>query len=152
VADVDYLMNQSAAAKDIKKQLAEKRQEFRAEFQSIEENLQAEERALVEQRNELSQTQFQAKAQAFRQDLSEQQERLQQRRAALDEAFSDALQKLQVEIGQLIQATAREEGLDFVFAKQQVLFAAKGQRDLTQTLLERLDQKVTTIQVEIDAE
>lgn len=149
VADADYLMNETAAAKSVKAQLKTQSAKFQKEFKDTEATLQQEEKALIAKRPNLTEAEFKKQIEAFRAKMNEESKKFQTKKAKLDKAFQNALKELQKQIGLTIQEVAKEKGLAYVLSKQDVLFAAAGQPDITQDVLARLNQKTKTIDISI---
>ena len=148
LADADYLMNEAAAAKDIKKQLKTQRDKFQQEFKTTEAILQKEERAILEQRKNLTEAEFKKQVETFQKKMVDEQKKFEQRKAKLDDGFAKALKELQMEIGKVIQEVAKEQGHEIVISKQSALFAAAGQADITSEVLKRLDTRKQSIKVD----
>ncbi len=147
LADADYLMNVSEAAKSIKGQLKSQREKFQSDFKSTQASLQKDEKALLEKRKNLTDEEFKKQISTFQSKMKSEESKFQKKKEGLDEGFSNALKDLQKEIGLVIQQVAKEKSLDLVISKQSILFAAAGQKDITEDVLTALNAKIKTIQV-----
>ncbi len=149
VADADYLMNETSAARDIKEQLKTQTEKFQQEYKTTEAVLKKEEKSLLEKRPNLTEAEFKKQIEAFQKKMADESKKFQNKKAKLDKAFQEALRELQKEVGLTIQEIAREKEIVYVLSKKDVLFAAAGQPDLTEDVLKRLNEKTKTIPVSI---
>lgn len=147
IVDTDYIMNQSDAAKSIKSQLKTQREKFQQDFQSAEKALQEQEKSIIEKRPNLTDDEFKKQIDAFRQKMVSEERKFKQKQENVSQALNSALAELEKEIGLAIQQISKEKGFKFVLSKQDVLFAAAGQPDITQETLSLLNAKKKTIQV-----
>jgi outer membrane protein len=149
VADADVIMNKSKAGMSIKDQLKDKKDAYQKEFEKMQSDLRDQEGELLKKRGSIPPEEFQTKAQEFREMLAKEDSAFQKKRSELDAATQNALQELQVKIGESIQAVAKEKELDFVFPKQGLLYASAGQIDITKDVVEKLDNEVKRIDVKV---
>ena len=147
VADADYIMNQAEAAKSIKSQLKAQQDKFQADFQAIEKSLQEQEKAIVEKRPNLTEEEFKKQIIAFRQKMAAEDQKFKQKQANANTSLKKALAELEQEIGLAVQQIAKEKGYTHVLSKQNILFAAAGQPDITQDVLKAVNAKKKTIQI-----
>lgn len=148
VADADFLMNESKAGLSIKEQLKSKKEAYKKEFQDTQSEFQEQEKELLSKRESLPVEEFQSKAQEFTTKLAKEEVEFKKKRAELDASVQKALAELQAKIGETIQVVAKEKNVDFVMPKQGLLYAAAGQIDLTQDVLEKLNKEVTRIEIQ----
>ncbi len=145
VADADYIMNEAAAAKSLKTQLKSQQDKFQKEFQSVQSSLQAEEKTIIEKRPNLTEDEFRKQIVAFRSKTVGAEKKFNDKKKKAGDNLNAALKELEKEIGAMIQQIANEKGYSYVLSKQNLLFAAAGQPNITQEVLKRLNEKVKTI-------
>lgn len=148
VVDVQHCLQLSTAAQDIQKQLDAQRTIYQAEISKQEDQLRAQEQDLANRRGEMSQDAFTQKQRAFEQQVADVQHSVQARKAALDEAYSQAMGTVRSTLLQIVADIASEQKASIVLSKQQVVLVEKT-LDITDTVLERLNKKLPQVTVKI---
>lgn len=148
VVDVQYLLQESAAARDIHRQLEAQREIYQNEIAEQEDKLRAAEEELARQRTILSREAFIERRREFEKQVAEVQRQVQSRKRALDQAFNEAMNELRSNLLQVVAEIAQEEGATLVLAKSQVVLVEKS-LDLTEEVMESLDRKLPKIAVTV---
>lgn len=148
VVDVQRIMHEATAAKDVRSQIEAKRQVLGTQISTEENQLRQAEQELADQRALLSNEAFAKKRQAFQQQVADMQRKVQLSRRQLDQAFVDAMAKIQEVLLRVVAELAAERKVDIVLRKSQVLVFAKTM-DLTAPTLERLNAKIKKITIEM---
>jgi len=65
--------------------------------------------------------------------------------------FFQARQQMEQALGPILQEVVKEQGANIVVDKQAVVFATANSFDITQKVIDRLDQKLPTIKVDLNA-
>ena len=65
--------------------------------------------------------------------------------------FFQARQQMEQALGPIVQEVVKEEGANIVVDKQAVVFATASSFDITQKVIDRLNQKLPTIKVDLNA-
>lgn len=146
VLDFQLVLRESAAAKDIRRQIEVYRKTYQDEIKKEEDKLRAEEAELKQQRAILSPEAFEQRRQQFERKVIEVQRKVQDRTRALDAAFNDAMDKLQSTLIPIVTELTRTQRFNIVVEKSQVMFAATD-LDITKDVIEALDKKLQTIKV-----
>ncbi len=149
VVDVQYLLSESKAAKDLEKQLAKQQETFQKEIEGFEEELRGAEQALIKKRETLSEEQFLKEKQVFEGKVLEKRRILQTRKKGLDEAFGKALGTLRGKIVEIVAQIAEEEDIELVVTRQNVVIVEKT-IDRTKEVLKRLDKDLPKIKLNVD--
>ena len=148
VVDVQQIMQVSAAAQSIQKQLDAQRQTYQKEISKQEENLRAAEQELGRQRSNLAPEAFEQKRREFEQQVADVQRSVQNRKRVLDQAFNESMKKLHETMLEVVAEVAGEQKASLVLAKQQVVIAEKS-LDLTGSVLDRLNKKLPSVAVTV---
>lgn len=148
VVDVQKIMLESAAAKNVRSQIETRREALGGQISAEEKQLRQAEQDLAEQRSLLSNDAFAKKRQAFQRRVANMQRKVQVSRRQLDQAFVDAMAKIQDVLLRVVAELAGERKVDIVLRKSQVLVFAKTM-DLTAPTLERLNAKIKKITIEM---
>lgn len=146
VLDFQLVMRESAAAKDIGRQITGYRQRYRKEIKGQEGALRNEERKLKQQRAVLTPQSFEQKRQEFERRVIALQRSVQDRTRQLDRALNKALNKVQKEMLPIIAKLTEQEGFNVVVDKSQVLFAKKS-LDITKIIIGELNKSLPTVKV-----
>jgi Skp family chaperone for outer membrane proteins len=146
VLDFQYVMRESAAAKDIGRQINAFRKRYQDEIKKEEQALREEERTLKQQRAVLTPQSFEQKRQEFERKVIAVQRRVQDRTRQLDRALNQSLNQVQKAMLPIIAELTKKEGFNVVVDKSQVLFAKKS-LDITKIVVSELDKKLPTVRV-----
>jgi Skp family chaperone for outer membrane proteins len=146
VLDYQQVLRDSAAAKDIRRQIEGYRKTYQAEIAKEEEALRAEEAALKQQRALLSPEAFEDRRRQFERRVIEVQRQVQDRTRQLDQSFNQAMGELQAVLVPIVAEMTKTDRFNIVVEKSQVMFAAT-KLDITKRVIEQLDQKLTAVKV-----
>lgn len=147
VVDVQYVVQKSDVAKNIKAQMDEKIQAYQKDISAKEEKLRATEKELVKQRAILKPEELNEKAKAFRKEANSVQREVEQRKRTLDAAFSKAMSTVLQEIRVVVSNIAKDNSYAVVVSKQQTVFAEQS-LDITEEVLKALNSKLSKIKVD----
>ncbi len=148
VVDVQFLMENSAAANDVRVRIervqAEYQQEAEANMQGITESY---ERILVD-RASLSDDAYQLRLLELRERAAARQSEALQRQGRLDDALRDALRRIAAAIGQVVDEITGEQGLAMVLPRSAIL-GTPAVPDLTEEVLVRLDRRIQSVAIDL---
>ena len=148
VVDVEKMLSDSKAGKNIQKQLTARRESFQQEFTTRENDLMNAEKSLVEQKKSMSAEDFSAKRQEFEKQLFETRALFQKRRNSLDKGLGNALGELRKNIIQVTAEIADEQNFQVVLSRDSVVIVEK-EMDITDQVLARLDQNIQSINLDV---
>lgn len=146
VLNIQEIMRESLAAKSVKETLENQQKSFQAEMTRKEQDLQAKEKKLAEQRSVLSQEEFEKRVKEFRTQATSAQREVQAKKAKLDKAFADALADIQKSVMDIVSEKAKAEGIAAVVPTSQLLYADPA-LDMTATVLADLNKRLPKVQV-----
>jgi len=148
VIDRTFIMQRSAAGKDMVTQTQNLSKQAETQFRSEETALQSEAAQLQQQLAILAadvrdkrEKDFVAKQQAF-------QTRVQQRQQEIQAGFNKAARQLEVALEPILQAIMRERGANMVLDRQAVIIASVD-IDVTPLAVQRLDKALPRVKVEL---
>ena len=150
VVNIQYVMKESTAAKSVREQLENKQKTYQADITKKEEALQKEDKELGKQKGVLSKEAFEEKARAFRTKATDMQKDVQSKKALLDSAFERSLNDIQKVVTEIISDISKEKGFVIAVPTSQILFADT-KLDISAEVLERLNKKLTKLDVKFDA-
>ena len=148
VVDIQKIVAESSATKDINKQLEKKKNEFQAQINKQEESLMKEDQELGKQKASLSAEAFEKKRKDFQVKVAGVQRDVQKKRAQLENAYTEALGKVQKAVVEIIKGMAVEKGFTLAIPASQALYF-QGDMDISGEVLGRLNAKLSSVSVEI---
>ncbi len=149
VVDVQLILNESSAGKNIQTQLEAHKTKFLSEISQQEQKLREDEKTLSGQRTSLAAEEFAKKAREFEEKLTGTRRQAQERKKALEDAANKALARLRDEIYSVVQGISSEKGYSLVLSRQSVVLSSKD-LDITPAVLEKLNKTVSEIPIEIN--
>jgi outer membrane protein len=147
VVDVQALLQNSKAAKMVRGQIEQKRNEYTKEISHQEETLRAERDALQRQQASLSPDALNQKGREFQQKVNDLDRNVQGKRQALEKSNGDALQKIQEEMLKIIADIAKQRKANLVFQRTDLVLFDQS-FDVTDEVLQKLDEQMPVLTVE----
>ena len=149
IIDSTKIFNESLAGKSIQDQLEKKQNQYRGEIKKREESLNKMGQDIVKQQSVLSETALEEKKKDFNDKMSDAQRDVQDKGYRLNLAQTDAIEQIQKEVTQIVEQLSVEKNYTIVLDKGETLYA-KAELDITGVVLDRLNQKLTTVTVKFD--
>ena len=147
IVDIDGILRESSAMRDVNKQLKERQQAYQQEIETRQQALREEDKQMAQQRTLLANDVFQEKQKAFQQKVADFQKFAQGRNRVLDEARAVANGTFQKKLIEIVAALAEERKSTLVLRKSEVILHAKGM-NASAEILNRMNAQLPTIQVE----
>ena len=146
IAVLDYarILQESDAAKDIRRQAGQYGDRFRNDIQTEEKRLREMEAELKRQRGVSSLAAFEESSQKFKRQVMAAQRQGQDFKRKLDEALKMA--EVQQAVIPIVRKLTVEKGYTIVVDNSQVLFADRA-HDITKEVMDRLNQTLRTVAV-----
>lgn len=148
VVDIQEVLSESKAGKDIQRQVDVQREKFKKELSSKEDSLREEEKKLFANQEDASKEDLEKKKKVFEQKFRDASRDIQKRKKNLDAAFGDAMSKLKKEFYSVVESVAEEKGYHLVLSKQGVIIA-QNSFNITQDVIARLDKSVSKISLNV---
>src|SRR5436305_5636749 len=139
VVDVQSLLQNSKAAKMVRQQIEQKRNEYAKDISHQEETLRQERDALQRQQSSLSAEAMNQKGREFQQTVNELDRNVQSKRQALEKSNADALEKIQQSMLKIISEIAKERKANLVFQRSELVLYDQV-FDVTDSVLQKLDE------------
>ena len=146
VVDVQALLQNSKAAKMVRSQMEQKRNEYTKEISSAEEQLRAERDALQRQQASLSADALNKKAREFQQKVNDLDRDVQSKRAALEKSNNEALTKIQQTMLKIIADIARQRRANLVLQRTDLVLFDQS-FDVTDQVMQKLDEELPVLTV-----
>lgn len=148
VVDVQGTLRNSDAAREIQSRINERRQAYQRQVTEEEKALRASEQDLQQQRATLAPEDYQQRLRAFRNRVTDVQKSVQERRRALDQAFTMAMNQVRDELVAVIAEIANKRGAQVVLFKEHIVIAEKS-LDISDEALRRLNERLPSVAVEL---
>ena len=146
VVDVQALLQNSKAAKMVRGQIEQKRNEYTKEISHQEEALRAERDALQRQQASMSADALNQKGREFQQKVNDLERNVQGKRQALEKSNGEALSKIQEQMLKIIADIARDRKANLVFQRADLVLFDQS-FDVTDEVLQKLDEQMPTLTV-----
>jgi Skp family chaperone for outer membrane proteins len=144
VVNTDRIIQDSLAAKGVRLEREKYAQTYQTQIKDEEAKLRAEDQELSQQRSVMAPEVFQQRAQTFQQKLADFQNQVRDKQERLDFSAQQAMQEIGNTIIIVAQEIAKQQGITAVAAHNQLLFFDPGM-DITQPVLERLNQRLASV-------
>ncbi len=146
VVDVQSLLQNSKAAKMVRSQIEQKRDEYSKEISHEEEVLRAERDALQRQQASLSPAALNQRGREFQQKVNDLDLDVQSKRQALEKSNNEALSKIQQAMLRIIADIAKQRRANLVFQRTDLVLFDRS-FDVTDEVLQKLDEEMPVLNV-----
>jgi Skp family chaperone for outer membrane proteins len=149
VVDVQALLQNSKAAKMVRGQIEQKRNEYTKEISHQEETLRTERDTLQKQQQQgsISADALNQKGREFQQKVTDLERNVQGKRQALEKSNGEALSKIQEQMLKIIADIARDRKSNLVFQRADLVLFDQS-FDVTDEVLQKLDELMPTLTVD----
>ena len=151
IIDVQRILQESLAAKNVQQQLEAQRAKFQNEIAGEEKQLRQAEQELAAARQNLTPDVLADREQQLRQRFLTVERQVQSRRKALDQAFSESMNKVRKSLLDIVSQIAGQKGANLVVVKQQALWSDR-QLDITDEVLASLNKALPAVPIKVEAE
>jgi Skp family chaperone for outer membrane proteins len=151
VVDVQRVLQDSQAGKNIQSQLETEGRKIRDQMQRLDDELRTADNDLRRQRSIMSPEAFNEKAQELQRKQNEDQKILQDRRDAFNKAQQDAFNVVGDNLRDIVQQLATERHIGMVLRKDVVMTISDKNMDITDDVVQRLNTKLPTVAVTVAA-
>jgi outer membrane protein len=146
VVDVQALLQNSKAAKMVRSQIEQKRNEYTKEISQEEATLRNERDTLQRQQASMSAETLNQKGREFQQKVNDLERNVQGKRQALEKSNGEALSKIQEAMLKIIADIARDRKANLVFQRADLVLFDQS-FDVTDEVLQKLDEQMPTLTV-----
>lgn len=146
VVDVQALLQNSKAAKMVRGQIEQKRNEYTKEISHEEETLRAERDSLQRQQASMSADVLNQKGREFQQKVNDLERNVQGKRQALEKSNGEALSKIQEQMLKIISDIAKDRKVNLVLQRADLILFDQS-FDVTDEVLQKLDEQMPTLTV-----
>ena len=146
VLDVQAILREAAAVKDIRGQITKYGTDFEKEIEKKRGDLRKAQQELARQRTILSPETFAKKRREFEQQVVKVQRLVQKRQRELDKSRKIAMDTVNKAYIEIVAKLADERNLAMIIRKNQTAYSV-GTLDLTKTVLDLLNNKLPKVKI-----
>ena len=146
IVDIDYLLNNSKAGKNIQEQLKKINDARIKEIKSKDKSFKDKEAKLIAQKNILSEQEFAKKVNELKKEVIKSNSLRQKEMEQSNKKRNDALSKLLKEIKKLLIEYSKKTKISMMLDKKNVIIS-RNENDITKEILNLLDKKITKIKL-----
>jgi len=145
--DIDKVINQSNAGKQITKQLENLNNNNIKEFKKKETKLADEEKNLIKQKNILSQKDFQEKVKILQENIANFKREINISRKDVDKKKLNATTKMLNVLNPILSEYSSENSISLIIQKKNIV-VGKSELDITSQILELVNKKIKTVKLD----
>ena len=146
IVDIDFLLNNSKAGKNIQEQLKKINNARIKEIKSKDKSFKDKEAKLIAQKNILSEQEFAKKVNELKKEVIKSNSSRQKEMEQSNKKRNDALSKLLKEINILLIEYSEKTKISMMLDKKNVIIS-RNENDITKEILNLLDKKITKIKL-----
>src|SRR5262249_16873681 len=124
ICDVLLVLREAKASQSIRDQIDKQRASYQSEIQKQENELRTADQQLASQRAILAPEAFAQRRRDLEKRVADAQQNVQNRRRALDQAFTESMQRVEANMIEVISEMARDKSYQVVLPKSQVVIVA----------------------------
>ncbi len=149
VLDVEKIVKESVAMRDIQKKISSKQDEYQKEVDKKQKELEKEQKAIESKKSALSQEAFDVKTKDFQKKIDDLKTFVDRKQNVLKKASIDGMSKVNDEIKEIIAEIVKEKGFAVVIPTSQTLYY-QDDLDISEEVLKKLNKKVTKVKVSFE--
>ena len=146
IVDIDYLLNNSKAGKNIQEQLKKINDARIKEIRSKDKLFKDKEAKLIAQKKNLSEQEFAKKVNDLKKEVINSNSLRKKEMEQSNKKRNDALAKLLKEINRLLIEYSERTKISMILDKKNVIIS-RNENDITKEILNLLDKKITKIKI-----
>ncbi len=149
VLDVEKIVKDSLAMRDIQGKVSKKQEEYQKEVNKRQAALEAEQKKIEGKKDVLSKEAFEKESKAFEKKVEELKEFVEKRQNSLKKASLDSMNKVNDKIKEIISEIAKERSFDVIVPAAQSLYY-KDNLEISEEVLKKLNKKITKVDVKFE--
>ena len=146
ILDVEKIIKESSAMRDIQAKIGKKQEKYQQEVAKKQKELESEQKRIEGKRSVLSKNAFEKETAAFEKRLDKLKTFVDKKQNSLKKASMEAMSKVNDKIKDIINDIAEEKDLDVIIPASQTLYYKDG-LDVTEEVLDRLNKKISKVSV-----
>lgn len=150
VVDVDQAMREAEAVKSVQAQMKDFSDKYSKQIADEEAALRKADQELLQQRTILSPDVYAQRREEFQKQVAQLQQKAGSLRRAMDQGFSNTMQKITLVLYEESAKLARERGYNIVLDRNQVIATIGTSFDLTEEAIKRLNTRLTDVKLTME--
>lgn len=146
IVAIQQIIQKSAAAESIRKQLQDQRDSYQKEITKQEESLHKKDQELAGQKSLMAPEAFREKVLSFKKEVSSVQDSVQKKRLSLDRAYNNAIKKVQTQAIKIVEEISEDKGITVAIQSSQILFFKEG-LDISEDVLAELNKRLPSVEI-----
>lgn len=149
ILDVEKIVKESTAMRDIQSKVSKKQDEYQKEVTKKQTALEAEQKKIEGKKSLLSKEAFEKETTAFEKKVDELKTFVDKKQNSLKKASVDSMSKVNDKIKDIIADISKEKELDAIVPASQALYY-RDDLDISAEVLSRLNKKITKVDVKFE--
>ncbi|MBU6140649.1 MAG: OmpH family outer membrane protein [Proteobacteria bacterium] len=149
IIDVEKIIKESSAMRDIQSKVEKKQDEYQKEVAKKQTDLESEQKRIEGKRSVLSKDAFEKETVSFEKKLDDLKTFVDKKQNSLKKASMEAMSKVNEKIKDIISDLAKEKDLDVIVPASQTLYY-KDELDVTEDVLKKLNKKIVKVDVKFE--
>ncbi len=149
ILDVEKIVKESVAMRDIQNKITKKQDEYQKEVTKKQSALEAEQKKLEGKKNMLSKEALEKEVTTFEKKVDDLKTFVDKKQNSLKKASMDGMGKVNDKIKDIIADISKEKDLDVIMPSAQALYY-KDELDISEEVLTRLNKKITKADVKFE--
>ncbi len=149
ILDVEKIIKESSAMRDIQAKISKKQDEYQKEVTKKQNDLEAEQKRIEGKRNVLSKEAFEKETKSFEKKIDDLKTFVDRKQNSLKKASMDSMSKVNDKVKDIIADISKEKDFDVIVPASQTLFY-KDELDISDEVLKRLNKKITKVDVKFE--
>lgn len=149
VLDVEKIVKESSAMRDIQKKISNKQDEYQKEVTKKQDELESEQKRIEGKRNVLSKEAFEKETKSFEKKIDDLKTFVDKKQNSLKKASMDSMGKVNDKIKDIIADISKEKDFEVIVPSSQTLYY-KDALDISDEVLKRLNKKITKADVKFE--
>ncbi|MBM3580002.1 MAG: OmpH family outer membrane protein [Alphaproteobacteria bacterium] len=149
IIDVEKIIKESSAMRDIQAKIGKKQDDYQKEVSKKQDELEVEQKRIEAKKSVLSQEAFEAETMKFEKKFDDIKTFIDKKQNSLKKASLEAMSKVNDKIKDIITDISKEKELDIIMPASQTLYY-DDKLDITEEVLNRLNKKITKVDVKFE--
>ena len=149
VLDVEKIVKESSAMRDIQNKISKKQDEYQKEVTKKQNEQEADQKRIENKKSVLSKDALEKETKAFEKKIDALKSFVDKKQNSLKKASLDSMGKVNDKIKEIISDIAKEKGFDAIIPASQALYY-KDELDVSDEVLKKLNKKITKVDVKFE--
>jgi outer membrane protein len=149
ILDVEKIVKESSAMRDIQSKVTKKQDEYQKEVTKKQNELEADQKRIEGKKNVLSKEAMEKESKSFEKKVDDLKTFVDKKQNSLKKASLDSMSKVNDKIKDIIAEISKEKELDVIVPAAQTLYF-KDELDISDEVLKRLNKKITKVDVKFE--